>query len=63
MTETVTMSTLLTDVGTVFTTALGWVGDVGEAITSSPLLMLAVVGVPLVGLGIGIFKRLMRNRV
>lgn len=56
------MSTILTAVGDVFTAAIGWVGDVGTTITGDPVLMLFCVAVPLCGIGIGIFKRLLSTR-
>ena len=59
---TVTMTSLLESVGTVFTTAIGWVGKVGETIAGQPILLLACVGIPLCGLGIGMFKRLLSTR-
>ena len=61
-TTTVTIGTLLTNVGTVFTSAIGWVGEVAETITGEPILLLACVGIPLCGLGIGMFKRLLSAR-
>ena len=51
------MSTILSTVGDIFTAAIDWVGDVGTTITSTPILLLFVV-IPLVGLGVGLFKRL-----
>lgn len=65
------MTALLDAVGAVVAAALGWVGDVagtiagtttvGEAtVLANPLLVLFVVGVPLVGLGVGLVKRLLR---
>lgn len=62
-TATVTITSLLTSVGEVFTTVIGWVGDVGEVIAGNPILMLACIGLPLCGIGIGVFKRLLRTRV
>lgn len=59
---TVTISTLLTDVGKVFTAAIGWVGTVAETIADEPILLLACVGIPLCGLGVGMFKRLLSTR-
>ena len=58
-TTTVTIATLMTDIGSVFTTAISWVAKVGETIAGEPILLLACVGIPLCGLGIGMFKRLM----
>ena len=64
MTETpaVTVATLLTSVGAVFTKVIGWVGDVASTIAGEPILLLACVGIPLCGLGIGMFKRLLSAR-
>lgn len=64
MTETpaVTIATLLTSVGSVFTKVIGWVGDVASAIAGEPILLLACVGIPLCGLGVGMFKRLLSAR-
>jgi hypothetical protein len=56
------METILTDVGTVFTSAVGWVGEVATTIAGEPVLMLFCVAVPLVGLGVGLFKRLLSAR-
>ena len=42
------METILTDVGTVFTSAVGWVGEVATTIAGEPVLMLFCVAVPLV---------------
>lgn len=58
------MAEILSNVGKIFTAAIGWAGDVAGVITSStdgvldnPILLLFAV-VPLCGLGIGMFKRL-----
>lgn len=56
------MATILTTVGDVFTAAIGWVADVGTTITEDPVLLLFCVAVPLVGLGVGMFKRLLSTR-
>lgn len=64
MTETpaVTVATLLTSVGSVFTKVISWVGDVATTIADEPILLLACVGIPLCGLGVGMFKRLLSAR-
>ena len=64
MTETpaVTIATLLTSVGSVFTKVIGWVGDVASTIAGEPILLLACVGIPRCGLGVGMFKRLLSAR-
>ena len=59
---TVTIATLIESVGTVFTAAIGWVGNVATTIAGQPILLLACVGIPLCGLGVGMFKRLLSTR-
>lgn len=56
------MTELLNSVGEVFTQAIGWVGDVGTTITGTPVLLMFCVAVPLCGLGVGMFKRLLSTR-
>lgn len=56
------MSTLLTSVTTVFTSAVGWVSTVATTITDTDVLLLFCVAVPLCGLGVGMFKRLLSAR-
>jgi len=46
----------------VFTAAIGWVGTVAKTIAGEPILLLACVGIPLCGLGVGLFKRLLSAR-
>ena len=55
------MEALLTAVGSVFTSAIGWVGTT-STIAAQPILLLACVGIPLCGLGVGMFKRLLSAR-
>lgn len=52
-----TSAGILSTVGTVFSTSLTWVGTVANTITNQPILLLFCV-IPLVGLGVGLFKRL-----
>lgn len=52
------MSAIITDVTSLVTAAIGWAGTVATTITSTPLLLIFVL-IPLVGLGIGIFRRLL----
>lgn len=56
--EAATLSSIIADIGSVFTAAIGWVATVGSTITSTPILML-YAGIPLVGLGVGLFRRLL----
>ena len=52
------MSDILTTVTSIFTAAIGWVGTVAETIAGEPILLLFCV-IPLIGLGVGLFKRLL----
>ena len=60
--ESTTVGTLIGNVTTVFEAAIGWVGDVAGTIAGEPILLLACVGIPLCGLGVGMFKRLLGAR-
>ena len=57
-----TIGSLMASVGEVFTAAIGWVGSVAATIAEEPILLLACVGIPLCGLGVGLFKRLLSAR-
>lgn len=57
----VTIATITTAIGSLFTEAVGWVGDIAGAIASNPILLIFAV-LPLVGLGVGLFKRLISVR-
>jgi len=52
------MATIITTVSSVVTAAAGWAKDFGEMVVETPILLLFVC-IPLVGLGIGLFKRLL----
>lgn len=52
-----TIATLVGNVGDIFTAAMSWAASVGSTIVSTPLLLMFVI-IPLVGLGVGLFKRL-----
>lgn len=56
------MANLLTAAGEVFTSAIGWVGTVATTITEQPVLLLFCVAVPLCGIGVGMFGRLLHSR-
>ena len=56
---TVTVATLLSSIDEVFTAAIGWVGTVASTIAGQPILLIACVAIPLCGLGVGLFKRLL----
>lgn len=53
------MTEIITAITTVFTAAIGWVGTVASTIAGQPILLLACVAIPLCGLGVGMFKRLL----
>lgn len=57
--NSVTLAALLTAIGDIFTAAIGWVSDVATAVAAQPTLLLWFL-IPLVGLGVGMFKRLVR---
>ena len=54
-----TLSTLLTDFGTFTTAIIDIVGDWLAVVTSNPILEVFVILVPLVGIGIGLIRRLL----
>lgn len=39
-----------------------WIGAVGDTIASEPILLIVCVAIPLCGLGVGMFKRLLSAR-
>jgi len=53
------MGTIITSVSSVVTAAAGWAADFGTMIVDTPILLLYVC-IPIVGLGVGLFKRLLR---
>ena len=57
-----TMTEIIAAITRIFTAAIGWVGTVASTIAAQPILLLACVGVPLCGLGVGLFKRLLSAR-
>lgn len=59
------MAALVTAVGTLVTGAITWMTDYVGAITATgnEVLLLGAVAVPLVGLGVGLLKRLISVRV
>ena len=53
----VTLASILSDVSSVVTSALSWASSVVTFITANPIVMVFVI-IPLVGLGIGMVKRM-----
>lgn len=56
------MSTILSNVTTLLSSVTTWVGTFIECITDNEILTLFCLVLPLVGLGIGIIKRLVKVR-
>lgn len=53
-----TMTAIISALTEVFTAVIGYVGTVATTITGQPLLLLFVL-IPLIGLGVGLFRRLL----
>lgn len=53
------MAEIISAITSVFTSAIGWVGTVASTIAGQSILLLACVAVPMCGLGVGMFKRLL----
>lgn len=51
------MTEILAVVSAIFTECISWVGTVASTIGDTPILLIFTV-LPLVGLGVGLFKRL-----
>lgn len=52
-----TVSSFVAAVGTVFTAAVTWLGEVGQAIAADGILT-TFVCISLVGLGVGLYRRM-----
>lgn len=55
--EVTALGSFLANATEVFGEAIDWVGTVGSTIIGSPILT-AFVAIPLVGVGVGLFKRM-----
>ena len=53
-----TLASLLTDIGSVFTSAMSWMSSVATAVSGNPLLLIGVI-IGFIGVGVGLFKRLL----
>ena len=62
MPETFTMQTVFTAITDAVTQLIAWMGTWLGAIVGNPLLMFFCIVLPIVGIGIGILKRLLRVR-
>lgn len=54
------MTAIISGITEWVTAAAGYMGTFASTVASTPLLLLEVVAVPLVGVGIGLFKRAKR---
>lgn len=54
------LTPILDQIGGFFTEAIGWLGEVLSTVTSSPVLMIMVVCMPVAGVAIGYLSRLIR---
>lgn len=55
-----TLSTFLTNVGSFFTSAMGWLGTALDEVTKNPALFVMVIAIPVAGVAIGYLNRLIR---
>lgn len=54
----ITITSILSTITEIFTAAVGWLGMVAETVASNPLLLFTGV-IGFVGLGVGLYKRLL----
>lgn len=54
------MDSFLTEIGTFFTQAISWLGNVLNTVTSSPALLVMVLAMPICGFAVGLLSRLIR---
>lgn len=54
------LSAMLGNVGTFFTEAIGWLGEVMDIISTNPILFTIVVAIPVAGVAIGYCSRLFK---
>lgn len=56
----VTLSSILSDIGTFFEAAISWLGKALDTVTGSPVLFIMVVAIPVSMVAIAILRRLIR---
>ena len=54
------MQAFLTEVGTFFTQAITWLGNVLDVVTENPALLVLVIAMPVCGFAVGLLGRLIR---
>lgn len=55
-----TMASFLTEIGTFFTQAMTWMGDVLDAVVANPALTVLVLAMPICGFACGLLSRIIR---
>ena len=54
------MTAVLSNIGTFFTQAITWMGDVLEVVVNNPVLLILVIAMPICGFAVGLLNRLIR---
>lgn len=54
------MTELLTSIGSFFTQAVSWLGEVLDVVTGDPALLIMVIAMPICGFAVGLLSRLIR---
>lgn len=54
------MQAFLTEIGTFFTQAIDWLGNVLDVIVADPALTVMVLAMPICGFAVGLLARLIR---
>lgn len=60
MAEVTTMEAFLTQIGTFFTTATSWMGDILEVVVANPALLVLIIAMPVCSFAVGLLNRLIR---
>lgn len=58
--EVSAMDGFITNITSLVTAAVDWMGKFWNEISTDPVLLTVVIGIPLIGLGIGLLTRLIR---
>lgn len=56
------MTAIFSNIGLLVTNAVSWMGDFLGSITDNSVLTLFCIALPLVGLGVGLLRRLIHTR-
>lgn len=55
-----TMEAFLSTIGTFFTQAVTWLGDILDVVVAEPALTVMILAMPIVGFAVGLLGRLIR---